>query len=201
MILKPVASQSVDSIVKLNEISSPLSPYCIFYRWAWSSTEEDLHQMGELSLRPSDLSHWWLVHWPARWPHAYPPSGSALRRTAGQYHTESTHSCPKLNLSPQHDRQPCTTSQEEGEITCFIASFFSDLLLLLLLLVFLFLNSCCTFLLICVMIFLFSNFNIALLLPFSSAPHSQSLLRAACVSTAWRMLTKPYSFSKSKKSI
>lgn len=45
-----------------------------------------------------------------------------------------------------------------------------------------------------------SDFNRGFL-SFSSASHSQSPLRAACVSTAWRMLTKPCSFSRSKKSI
>lgn len=128
----------INSYLIIHEISSPFSFYCILCRWAWSSTEEDLHQMGKLSLRQSDLSHWWPVHWPARWPHAYPPSGSALRRTAGQYRTETTLSCPKLNTGPQHDPWPCTTSQEEKKIHVLHYLIFWDLLLLLLLLVSLF---------------------------------------------------------------
>lgn len=49
---------------------------------------------------------------------------------------------------------PCCTSQEEGEIMCFIFSFFYqyDVLLLLPLLVFLFLNSCHWFHLMCFVI-------------------------------------------------
>lgn len=55
--------------------------------------------MGELSLRTSDLSNRRLVHGPARWPHAYPPSGSALRGTAGQYHTATPRTLQHLTLA------------------------------------------------------------------------------------------------------
>lgn len=88
-----VSESEASSVVNMS------SCCCALYRWAWSSAEEDLHQMGELSLRPSDLSNRRLVHGPTRWPHAYPPSGSALRRTAGQYHTATPHTIQNLTLA------------------------------------------------------------------------------------------------------
>lgn len=164
----------------------PLSS-CVICRWAWSSTEEDLYQMGKLSLRTSDLSHWWLVHWLARWSHANPPSGSAFRRTAGQYHTETTSSCPNPDTGPQYDPHPPPQVRRKAKNHVlhflFLLEWFTSLSF-----------SC----MLCSLLFI--NFNIGLL-SFSSPPHSQSPLRAACVSTAWRMLIKPCSFSRSKKSI
>lgn len=153
MTLRPVASQSAEAIVILmycNATSAPLFSCCVLCRWAWSSTEEDLHQMGKLALRPGDLSHWWLVYWPARWPHANPPSGSALRRTAGQYHTGTTLFCPNPDPGPQHDTHPAP--QVRRKIHFFFLIFVFCGLLLLLLLVFLFFNSCHPFLFICVVI-------------------------------------------------
>lgn len=105
---------------------------------------------------------------------------------------------PSLTLTqtPTAWPPPCCTSQEEGEIMCFIFSFF--------------LPEWCTSPSASTC---FSLFKFLPLVPphvccdhmgvdhFSSAPHSQSPPKAACVSTAWRMLIKPCSFSKSKKSI
>lgn len=198
----PVASQSAASIVILVYSNySPLSPCCFLCRWAWSSTEEDLHQMGKLSLRPSDLSHWWLVHRPTRWPHAHPPSGSALRRTAGQYHAEETTalcSSPDPALS-----MTLTLHHKSGGKRNHALCFFFLLVWLTsppastCFALFEILPSCPTHML---WSLLFNNFNLGLL-SFSSAPNSQSPLRAACVSTAWKMLIKPCSFSRSKRSI
>lgn len=124
----------------------PLS-CCVFCRWAWSSTEEDVHQMGELSLRPSDLSHRWLVYRPAWWPHAYPPAGSALRRTAGQYYTKTTLLCPNPDPGPQHHPHPAPqVTRKERSCTSFLLSFsviyFSSSFYLF----FFFLHSCSLFL-------------------------------------------------------
>lgn len=85
-----------------NEASSVVNTslyLCVLCRWARSSTEEDFHQMGEFSLGPSDLPNRRLIHRPARWPHAYPPSGSALRRTAGQYHTATQNVTLVLSMT------------------------------------------------------------------------------------------------------
>lgn len=88
----------------------PVSPY----RWAWGSAEEDLHQMGELSPGPGDLSHRRPVHGLARRPHADPPPGGPLRRTAGQCgSTEArarTHSQTSAWPTPtlQGDRNPAS---------------------------------------------------------------------------------------------
>lgn len=96
-----------------------------------------------------------------------------------------------------HTLRMTLTSQEEGEIMCFISCFLFFFkicaLLLLLLLVFLFLNSC--------QALSSSTMSTYVNLYFSAASPSQNLLRAACVSTALKMLTKPYSFLRSKKFI
>lgn len=175
----------VDCIL-CNVTSAPFSPCC---RRAWSSTEKDLHQMGKLSFRQSDLSHRWLIYWPAWWPHAYPSSGSALRRTAGKYHMETTP--PFLNPDPDpHCMTPTLLHKSGGRRNHVLHFFF-------LLPVWCTSPSAST---------CFSLFKFLPLVPphvfcyhmgvdhFSSAPRSQSPPKAACVSTAWRMLIKPCSF-------
>lgn len=89
--------------------SSTVSP-C---RWAWGRAEEDLHQMGELSPGPGDLSHRRPVHGPARRPHADPPPGGPLRGTAGQYGSTDTHT---HTARPQRD--PLPHAAGEGGIMC-----------------------------------------------------------------------------------
>lgn len=108
----------VDCIL-CNVTSAPFSPCC---RWAWSSTEKDLHQMGKLSFRQSDLSHRWLIYWPAWWPHAYPSSGSALRRTAGKYHMETTP--PFLNPDPDPHCMTPTLLHKSGGRRNHVLHFF-----------------------------------------------------------------------------
>lgn len=109
-------------VIRCNTTSGPLSPLYVVCRWTWSGTEEDLYQMGKLSLRPSHLSHWWLVHRPSRWPHAYPPSGSTIRRTAGQYHT----------VTSLHPAWPPTHQEKKSHVS-FVFVCVCELLLLLLL--------------------------------------------------------------------
>lgn len=186
MIVRPAASQWAKSIL-MYSLNIPLPPCCVLYRWAWSRTEEDLHQMGKLSLRPGDLSHWGLVYRPAWWPHANPPTGSALRRTAGEYHRQTTHLCSHRDPGPQLDLLPAPKVMRK-EIMRFIFFFYSNWLPSLLLNFFP-LSS-----------FPKPNFNLNVLSS-SSLLYSQSPLRAACASTAWRMLIKLCSFSRSKKSI